>query len=99
MIFITPGETCTGRRRSAAGHVGCRVHDPLYDPALKACAFDSVIDAVGGGEPGKPPWPPLNPGILVHIGLMDADGEWDIRISRVCHLISFYNDMNPLLCH
>ncbi|CAB5111508.1 L-threonine 3-dehydrogenase (EC [Olavius algarvensis associated proteobacterium Delta 3] len=73
-------ETHGERRRSVAKHVGCRVHDPLNDPALAADSFDLVIDAVGGGVTRKTAMAVVKPGgIFVHIGLMDSAGELDIR--------------------
>ncbi len=77
---LVVAETHAERRRSAAEHVGCQVHDPLNDPALPADAFGLVIDAVGGGVTRKAAMAAIEPGgILVHIGLMDAGGELDIR--------------------
>ncbi len=63
-----------------AEHVGCQVHAPLNDPALAADSFGLVIDAVGGGVTRKTAMAAIKPGgILVHIGLMDARGVFDIR--------------------
>lgn len=63
-----------------ARHVGCRVHDPISDPALDADAFDLVIDAVGGGVTRNSAMTAVKPGgVFIHIGLMDAGGEMDIR--------------------
>ena len=63
-----------------AEHAGCRVYDPINDPALAADTFDLVIDAVGGGITRKTAMAAIKPGgILVHISLMDAAGELDIR--------------------
>jgi 2-desacetyl-2-hydroxyethyl bacteriochlorophyllide A dehydrogenase len=77
---LVVAETHTERRHSVAEHVGCQVHDPLNDPALAADTFDLVIDAVGGGVTRKTAMIAIKPGgILVHIGLMDAAGELDIR--------------------
>jgi len=77
---LVVSETHTERRRSVAEHVGCRVHDPLNEPALAADAFDLVIDAVGGGVTRKPAMAAIKPGgTFVHIGLMDSAGELDIR--------------------
>ncbi len=77
---LVVAETHTERRRSVAEHVDCQVHDPLNDPALAADSFDLTIDAVGGGVTRKTAMGSIKPGgIFVHIGLMDAAGELDIR--------------------
>ena len=77
---LVVAETHTERRHSVAEHVGCQVHDPFNDPALAADSYDLVIDAVGGGVTRKTAMAAIKPGgILVHIGLMDAAGELDIR--------------------
>jgi alcohol dehydrogenase len=77
---LAVAETHAERRRSVARHVDCRVHDPLKDPALAADTFDLVIDAVGGGVTRKTAMAAIKPGgIFVHIGLMDAAGDLDIR--------------------
>jgi threonine dehydrogenase-like Zn-dependent dehydrogenase len=77
---LVVAETHTERRHSVAEHVGCQVHDPLNDPALATDTFGLVIDAVGGGVTRKTAMAAIKPGgIFVHIGLMDAAGELDIR--------------------
>jgi alcohol dehydrogenase len=77
---LVVAETHTERRHSVAEHVGCQVHDPLNDPALANDTFGLVIDAVGGGVTRKAAMAAIKPGgIFVHIGLMDATGELDIR--------------------
>jgi len=77
---LVVAETHAERRRSVAEHVGCQVHDPLNDPSLATDAFDLVIDAVGGGVTRKAAMAAIKPGgIFVHIGLMNAAGELDIR--------------------
>lgn len=73
-------ETNPLRRESLVAHAGCRVHDPINDPALENDAYDLVIDAVGGGVTRKPAMAAVKTGgILVHIGLMDTEGVFDIR--------------------
>lgn len=77
---LVVAETHGMRRESVARHVGCEVHDPINDPALDTDAFDLVIDAVGGGVTRKSAMTAVSPGgIFIHIGLMDASGELDIR--------------------
>ena len=68
------------RRESAESNVGCQVHDPINDPALDGADFDLVVDAVGGGVTRRTAMSAIKPGgIFVHIGLMDAKGDLDIR--------------------
>jgi len=77
---ITISEPHEMRRKSAAEHVGCQVHDPINDPALDAGDFELVIDAVGGGITRKTAMSAVSPGgIFIHIGLMDEKGDLDIR--------------------
>ncbi len=68
------------RRDSARDAAGCQVHDPIHDPELAEDTFDLVIDAVGGAATRKTALKVVKPGgIILHIGLMDAKGELDIR--------------------
>lgn len=77
---IVVSETHTMRRQSAEHHVGCEVHDPINDPALESGDFDLVIDAVGGGITRSTAMSAIKPGgIFIHIGLMDENGDLDIR--------------------
>jgi len=77
---LVVSETNPLRRESLVAHAGCRVHDPINDPALENDAYDLVIDAVGGGVTRKPAMVAVKTGgMLVHIGLMDAEGAFDIR--------------------
>lgn len=77
---LVVSETNPLRRESLAAHTGCRVHDPLHEPALASDAFDLVVDAVGGAVTRAPAMAAVKPGgIFVHIGLMDANGVLDIR--------------------
>ena len=77
---LVVAETHAGRRQSVATHVGCPVHDPLNDPPLVDESFGLVIDAVGGGVTRKMAMAAIRPGgIFMHIGLMDAAGDMDIR--------------------
>ena len=77
---LVVAETHEMRRESVASNVGCRVYDPINDPALDPNTFDLVIDAVGGGITRKSAVAAVSPGgIIVHIGLMDSSGELDIR--------------------
>ncbi len=77
---LVVSETNPLRRESLAAHAGCRVHDPINDPALENDSFDLAVDAVGGGVTRKTAMAAIKPGgIFVHIGLMDAAGELDIR--------------------
>lgn len=77
---VVVAETNRLRRESVAAHAGCQVHDPINDPDLAADSLDLVVDAVGGGVTRKTAMAAIKPGgIFVHIGLMDAAGELDIR--------------------
>lgn len=77
---LVVSETNPLRRESLVAHTGCRVHDPINNPALENDAYDLVVDAVGGGVTRKPAMAAVKPGgMLVHIGLMDVKGEFDIR--------------------
>ncbi len=77
---LVVSETNPLRRESLVAHTGCRVHDPINDPVLKESAYDLVIDAVGGEVTRTSAMAAIKPGgILVHIGLMDAKGVFDIR--------------------
>jgi len=77
---LVVSETNPLRRESLVAHTGCRVHDPINDPPLENDAYDLVIDAVGGGVTRKPAMAAVKTGgMLVHIGLMDAEGTFDIR--------------------
>jgi 2-desacetyl-2-hydroxyethyl bacteriochlorophyllide A dehydrogenase len=77
---LVVSETNPLRRESLLTHARCRVHDPINDPALESDTFDLVVDAVGGGVTRAPAMAAVTPGgIFVHIGLMDAKGDLDIR--------------------
>ena len=77
---IVLAETNALRRESAQRHIGYQVHDPITDPPLEDDCFDLIIDAVGGGVTRKTAMAAVKPGgIFVHIGLMDSEGELDIR--------------------
>jgi len=77
---LVVSEPHTMRRESVSRHAGCKVHDPINDPALETDAFDLVIDAVGGGVTRKGAMAAVSPGgIFVHIGLMDSGEGLDIR--------------------
>ena len=77
---LVVSETNPLRRKSLVDHAGCRVHDPIHETALENDAYDLVVDAVGGAVTRAPAMQAVKPGgILVHIGLMDAKGELDVR--------------------
>jgi len=77
---LVVAETHGMRRKSVAQHAGCEVHDPINDPALDPDSFDLVVDAVGGAVTRKSALAAVRPGgVFIHIGLMDAGGELDIR--------------------
>ncbi len=68
-------------RRQAAGDVaGCDLLNPSREGNPEEDSFDLIIDAVGGAVTRKMAMKAVKPGgIFVHIGLMDAMGELDIR--------------------
>jgi 2-desacetyl-2-hydroxyethyl bacteriochlorophyllide A dehydrogenase len=77
---VVLSETNALRRESAARWASCQVHDPINDPELTSDDFELIIDAVGGSVTRKVAMRAVKPGgIFVHIGLMDAGGELDIR--------------------
>lgn len=68
------------RRQSIVEHVKCQVHDPLSDSLPDEGTYELVIDAVGSGITRQTAISALGSGgILVHIGLLDSDGEMDVR--------------------
>ncbi|MBU2647020.1 alcohol dehydrogenase catalytic domain-containing protein [bacterium] len=86
-------ETNDLRRQSAGSVAGCDVWNPLKEGDPTAGAFDLIIDAVGGSVTRKMAMKAVKPGgIFVHIGLMDALGELDIRKLTLfeIHLIGVY---------
>ncbi len=77
---ITLVETNPLRRRSAEATGICAVHDPLNDTALPAAGFDLIIDAVGAPVTRGTAIDAVRPGgAIVHIGLQDGTGEFDMR--------------------
>lgn len=77
---ITLAETNALRRRSAEATGVCDVHDPLNDTALPTDEFDLVIDAVGAPVTRGMAIDTVRPGgVIVHIGLQDGTGAFDMR--------------------
>ena len=71
-------ETRAGRRRTAAGE-GFETLDPRSQPP-EAGGFELVVDAVGSGPSRATAIRAVQPGgTLVHVGLHDSDGAFDMR--------------------
>lgn len=76
----TLAETNKLRRHSAGEIAGCDLFNPITEGDPDEGTFDLIIDAVGGALTRKMAMIAVKPGgIFVHIGLMDALGELDIR--------------------
>jgi 2-desacetyl-2-hydroxyethyl bacteriochlorophyllide A dehydrogenase len=76
---ICLAETISIRRQSVEASTGFDVIDPISDKIEKN-GFDLVIDAVGGAATRKAASQAIRPGgVIIHIGLMDAEPGLDIR--------------------
>jgi 2-desacetyl-2-hydroxyethyl bacteriochlorophyllide A dehydrogenase len=76
----TLAETNDLRRQSAGDVTGCHLFNPITEGDPEEGTFDLIIDAVGGNLTRKMGMIAVKAGgIFVHIGLMDAVGEFDIR--------------------
>lgn len=77
---ILLAETNDLRGKSVAEHVGCQVFNPIENKDQKENYYDLVIDCVGGEKTRELAVSSVKAGgTLVHIGLMDSNGELDIR--------------------
>jgi threonine dehydrogenase-like Zn-dependent dehydrogenase len=77
---VAVGETNPLRRQMATAAGDLAVYDPLGGTGPDPNAFDLVVDAVGGRETRKTASRAVKPGgVIVHIGLMDAEGGLDVR--------------------
>ena len=77
---ITLAETNPLRRASAAATGVCQVYDPLNEPALPADDYHLVFDAVGSAATRGAAIRAVRPGgALVHVGLQENGGEFDMR--------------------
>ena len=77
---IMLGDTNPLRRAGAARTGICTVYDPANESGPEADSIDVVIDAVGLGATRRAAVAAAKPGgVIVHVGLMDAAGELDIR--------------------
>ena len=73
------GETNPSRRRTASDEGDFKIYDPITEFA-PVDAFDLVIDAVGGRATREAASAAVAPGgVIVHIGLAEAEGGLDIR--------------------
>ncbi len=78
-LDIHVAETNPLRRQTAATEKDLTVIDPA-DRTIDDNAFDLVIDAVGGAETRRLASAAVSPGgVIVHIGLLEAEGGLDIR--------------------
>jgi L-iditol 2-dehydrogenase len=76
---IRVAETNPLRRRTVSRESGLTVLDPAAGPAEEN-GFDMVLDAVGGPESRRHASAAVKPGgVIVHIGLLDAEGGLDVR--------------------
>src|SRR3546814_15389304 len=74
------GDTNPLRRAGAERTGTCTVYDPANESGPEADSADIVIDAVGLGATRRAAVAAVKPGgVIVHVGLMDAAGELDIR--------------------
>ena len=77
---IVLAETNPLRRRSAAATGVCTVHDPAGDPPLAEGERHLVFDAVGSPATRGAAIRAVRPGgAIVHVGLQDNGGEFDMR--------------------
>lgn len=77
---IHVADTNAGRRDTVREAGNFTVIDPHDDAACEANAFGLVVDAVGGGATRAYASRTVRPGgVIVHIGLMDAEVGADIR--------------------
>jgi L-iditol 2-dehydrogenase len=77
---VTVGDTNPLRRRMAKAAGEFAVYDPLEGREPEPNGYDLVVDAVGGRETRKAASAAVKPGgVIVHIGLMDAEGGLDVR--------------------
>jgi threonine dehydrogenase-like Zn-dependent dehydrogenase len=59
---------------------GFAVYDPLVSTEPTPNGYDLVVDAVGGRETRRAASTAVMPGgVIVHIGLMEAEGGLDVR--------------------
>ncbi len=79
VVSVDISETNDLRRQTVVDHTDIPVRNPISD-ALPESAYDIVFDAVGGEVTRNSAVAAVRPGgVVVHIGLMDNQGEMDIR--------------------
>jgi 2-desacetyl-2-hydroxyethyl bacteriochlorophyllide A dehydrogenase len=72
-------ETNALRRETVKKHTDCNVFDPVQNPP-EVSSYDLVFDAVGNGITRQSSVASVRSGgVIVHIGLMDNQGELDVR--------------------
>ncbi len=73
---VLVGDTNPNRRKTAIASDCGEVYDPIGDPGPSENAYDVVLDAVGGRVTRDAAVKAAKPGsVIVHIGLMDNDGN------------------------
>jgi L-iditol 2-dehydrogenase len=76
---ISVAETNPLRRETAAQEKGLTIIDPIVEPAAEN-SFDLIVDAVGGVNTRAAASAAIKPGgVIVHIGLLEAEGGLDVR--------------------
>ena len=76
---ICIAETNPLRRETVAREKGITIIDPTIEP-VEENGFDMVVDAVGGAETRRSASAAIKPGgVIVHIGLLEAEGGLDVR--------------------
>lgn len=76
---ICVAETNPLRRETAAWEKELTIIDPAVEP-VEENGFDLVVDAVGGVETRRSASVAIKPGgVIVHIGLLEAEGGLDVR--------------------
>jgi len=76
---IDLAETNALRRDTVEKHTNCQVFDPIQSPP-EAMSYDLVFDAVGNSITRQTSIASVRSGgVVVHIGLMDSNGEMDVR--------------------
>lgn len=87
---ITLAETNPLRRQSAQATGICSVYDPSGPVSLSDDRFELVIDAVGSPITRQSAIRTVRPGgVIVHIGLQDASGEFDMRKLTLAEIALF----------
>ncbi|MCG9554329.1 alcohol dehydrogenase catalytic domain-containing protein [Vibrio sp. Isolate32] len=77
---IVISDTNDLRLKTASKTRVCKTHNPSTDNTIDSNTFDLVIDAVGAGITRNTAIDAVLPGgVIVHVGLQDSVGEFDMR--------------------